>query len=173
MKEIEVKILEIDKEKILEQLLAFGAVKVAEGEIYSTFFDFSDGTLKKNKKSLRLRNHNNRKFMTYKAHISQVGTKQEEEFEVDVSSLDEMENILKNIGIDRVDELKGKRTSYKLGKISFEFDEYDGIPSYMEIEAQSEEEINAWVQKLGINKEKVTPWGSRELFAHYGKILYY
>ena len=55
MKEIEVKILGIDRRKVEQTLTGLGAEKVFDGEIQTFFFDFKDGRIIKAKDVLRLR----------------------------------------------------------------------------------------------------------------------
>ena len=65
-------------------------------------------------------------------------------------------------------ESKKKRVSYKLGNVRFDFDtRKENIPTYMEIEAPSIEIINEFVDKLGIDKEKVKPWTFAQVEKHY------
>lgn len=49
MKEIEAKILEINKEKVMTKLEDLGAKKILDSELIATFYDFEDKRLKKKK----------------------------------------------------------------------------------------------------------------------------
>ncbi|MEI7960943.1 MAG: class IV adenylate cyclase [archaeon] len=173
MNEIEVKIIEINKEEIIRKIESFGAKKVAEGEQTSWFFDFPDGRIRNSKESVRLREFKGKKFITLKKLVSNKSVKEEEETEVFISDLDAMKKIFSAFGLKQVDFVKGKRTEYKIRSVSFDIDEYEVIPCYMEIEAPTKKLVAEWIEKLGIKKEKVTPWGSKELWAHYGKEAYY
>ena len=53
--------------------------------------------------------------------------------------------------------------------VLFEFDDYECIPIYMEIEAPSSEIINEYLSKLNIPLERVKAWGFEELFAYYNR----
>ena len=55
MKELEVKILEVNRKKVEEILASCGAKKIFDGDIQTLFFDFKDGTIIKAKDVLRLR----------------------------------------------------------------------------------------------------------------------
>jgi len=172
MKEIEIKVLEIDKQKMIEKLIGLGAKKVAEDKQLSIFYDFPDKRLKKEKGMLRLREFNGKTFITLKKHISEEGAKESEEFETDISDIKEMENIIVGLGLKKFDCVNGKRTRYKIDKTNFEFDGYDGIPCYMEIEAPCRKIIDEWVEKLGIDNSKIRAWHGRDLFTHYGIKVY-
>jgi len=172
MEEIEIKILEIDKEEIIKKLIGLGANKIAQEKQKSYFFDFPDCRLKKEKRSLRLRSFGDKKFITSKKAISSDGAKIEDELEIDVSSIEETERIFLALGLEKKDTVKCTRTKYKSEDALFEIDEYPGVPCFMEIEAASKEIIKDWVEKLEIDKSKIKAWGGRELFAHYGIEVY-
>ena len=55
MKEVEVKILEIDGKEIEERLTSLGAKKILDSDIQTIFFDFHNGKIMKAKDVLRLR----------------------------------------------------------------------------------------------------------------------
>ena len=46
MKEIEVKVIEIDKEETVRKLMKLGAMQIYDGEMLSTIYDTTDGKLK-------------------------------------------------------------------------------------------------------------------------------
>ena len=88
MKEIEVKILEVNRAKLELTLAGLGAKKVFDGEIETLFFDFKEGTIIKQKDVLRLRKDPEKVELTYKqVHITQAA-KTAEEYSVEVSSLE-------------------------------------------------------------------------------------
>ena len=172
MEEIEVKILEINKEEIIQKLINLGATKFAEEKQKSYFFDFPDCRLKNQKRSLRLRSFGNKNFVTSKKAVSDDGVKIEEEIEVDVSDMLETKKLFLAIGLEKKDSVECTRTKYKIDDVLFEIDEYPGVPVFMEIEAPSKEIVEKWVKKLGIDETKLRAWGGRELFAHYGVDVY-
>ena len=45
MKEIEIKIIEIDKKRVEDNLAALGAAKTFDGDVETWFFDFQDDTI--------------------------------------------------------------------------------------------------------------------------------
>ncbi|MFH1316815.1 MAG: CYTH domain-containing protein [Candidatus Woesearchaeota archaeon] len=66
MKEIEVNIIEIDKDEIIKKLLDLRAEKVFEGDIYAIHYDFKDNSLKIDKSFVRLRKRGDKSFLAYK-----------------------------------------------------------------------------------------------------------
>jgi adenylate cyclase class 2 len=169
MEEIEVKVLEIDKEKVVKKLLDLGAEKVFEGDIYALTYDFEDEYLTKSNSLIRLRKKGEKVFLTYKKGISTEGAKIMKELESEVGDFDDMNEMLNELNLKPIKEYKKKRTTYKLGDVLFEIDEYKGIPAYLEIEAPSVDVINKYIDKLGIDKNKVKSWTGKELLEHYNK----
>lgn len=169
MEEIESKFLEVDVKGLASKLEDLGATKVFDGDIVAGYYDFEDGRLKRDRKMLRLRTKGNIAELTLKVPISKEKAKIAEEIEVNVDNADIMQEILKRLGIYKYDELTKHRVSYSLGDAHFEFDTYPGIPTSMEIEAKSIDEIESYAAKLGLSIEDAKPWNANELFEHYGK----
>ena len=84
MKEIEVKILEIDVEEIEKKLKKMEAEKVFEGEVVSIYFDFPDKLLEREGKILRLRQKGDKVILTYKELISKDEAKIMDEYELTI-----------------------------------------------------------------------------------------
>ncbi len=99
--------------------------------------------------------------------------KEAKEIEFPIPGQEEIEYILNIFGLQPVAEKKKHRISYELltdkGKVNFDFDKYDGIPWLVEIEGPSAEVIYQWVEKLGLQNHPIKTFGSRGLFAYYGK----
>jgi adenylate cyclase class IV len=70
--------------------------------------------------------------------------------------------------MERTREKKKHRVSYKLDGMEFDFDLYEWIPEFLEIEWPDGETIQNWVKKIGLDWfEQMLGW-SRKLFKHYG-----
>lgn len=172
MNEVEVKVIEIDKHKVIKQLELLGAQKIGEGEQHTIIFDYPDNSLENQKAFLRLRKKHGKVFITFKKHLSSKTARTSDEIEVEVENFDQTALLFNALGFKVMGNFKSKRTTYNLGKTIFEIDEYEGIPTYMEIESEDEETINKFIKKLGFEEDKVRNWGGRQLFAHYGKKFY-
>ncbi|MFQ5620300.1 MAG: CYTH domain-containing protein, partial [Candidatus Nanoarchaeia archaeon] len=66
MREVEGKILEIDREVVIKKLEALGAKKIFEGELRAFYYDFPDGSIRKRHHHARLRKENDKVFLVYK-----------------------------------------------------------------------------------------------------------
>ena len=170
MKEIEVKLLEIKKDKVIKRLEELGAEKVSDGEMNVLIYDFEDERLSRNSDLVRLRGYNGDSVLAFKRKISKGSTKIMEEYEVKVDNYNVMKDILKNMGLRIIRDYSKHRTSYKLGKVHFDIDTIPGIPTFMEIEALDEETVKKYVVKLGFSLEDAKPWTGKDLLKHYKKI---
>ena len=171
MKEIEVKILEVNKVKVEKTLANLGAKKVFDDNIETLFFDFKEGTIIKQKNVLRLRKEQDKIELTYKKVHFTPKAKTAEEYSVNVSSLENMEKILENLGLSVIENLKKHRVSYTLDDARFDFDCYSGnysfIPEFLEIEAKNIDLIYKYAALLGFNEKDCLPWSTTELIGHY------
>jgi len=171
MKELEVKILEVNRKKIEETLTGLGAKRVFDGEIQTMFFDFKDASIVKAKDVLRLRKEQDKTELTYKkVHITETA-KLAEEYSVEVSNLETMKKILENIGLPITESMKKHRVSYTIDHTRFDIDcyagDYEYIPEFMEIEAENIDLIHKYAALLGFKTEDCLPWSTDELIRHY------
>jgi len=174
MKEIEVKILEIDKDKVIRKLEELGAEKEFDGKIEGHHFDFEDRKLTKEKKMVRLRKQcdivqGDTVFLTFKQKISKKIAKQSIEHEVEVKDFEAMKKILSGIGLGGYSQASKHRISYALDNVHFDIDTYKGIPTFLEIEATTVEKVEEHVKKLGFTMEQTKSWTGKDVLEHYGK----
>lgn len=171
MREVEVKILEVDREKLEVTLSRLGARKVFDGDIQTLFFDFEDGRVIKAGDVLRLRKEEDRVELTYKkVHSSQLA-KTAEEYAVEVSNFDGMRVILENLDLSVIESMRKHRVSYTLEGVRFDFDcyldSYNYLPEFMEIEAQDTNTVYKYARLLGFKDEDCLPWSTVDLIRHY------
>ena len=171
MKELEVKILEVNRKKIEETLSSLGAKKVFDGDIQTLFFDFKDGAIIKSKDVLRLRKEQDKTELTYKKVQVTQTAKLAQEYSVEVSNLETMKEILENMGLSVIESMQKHRVSYLFNNIRFDIDQYRGsyayIPELMEIEAENIDLIYKYAQILGFKAKDCLPWSTDELIRHY------
>ncbi len=171
MKEVEVKILNVNRSKVEEVLLQLGAKKVFDSDVEAFFFDFKDGLIAKAKSVLRLRREGSQAVLTFKQIKSKQGAKVAEEQSVEVSDLESMKKILQSLGLSVTGITQKHRVSYQLGNVHFDFDCYKGeniyIPEFMEIEAENLDTINKYAELLGFKAKDCLPWTINDLINHY------
>jgi len=137
MNEIEGKILEINVSDIEKKLLALGAMKIFDGKLVATIFDFPDKRFSQREIIVRLRKEGDKTKLTYKKLLNTDKAKVSEEIEVEVNEYEAMEKILLAIGLEpkRGYPLTKHRISYSLDNVHFDFDTFPQFPKYLEIEA--------------------------------------
>jgi adenylate cyclase class 2 len=171
MREVEVKILNVNRSKVEESLLQLGAEKVFDDSVEAFFFDFKDNLLADIKSLLRLRREGSLSVLTFKKVTSTQGAKVAEETSVEVSNLDMMQKILQSIGLTVKESNKKHRVSYRIGNVHFDLDCYMGkysyIPEFMEIEAENLQTIHKYAILLGFKPTDCLPWSTADLINYY------
>jgi predicted adenylyl cyclase CyaB len=171
MKELEVKILEVNKSRIEEILANLGAKRVFEGEIETLFLDFKDGSIFKAKNVLRLRKEKNKAELTYKTVLANQEAKVAEEYTVEVSDLERMKKILGYLGLFVVENMRKQRVSYALDRVHIDIDQYADdygyIPEFLEIEAENIDLIHKYAELLGFKAKDCLPWSTKDLIRYY------
>ncbi|MBN2101302.1 MAG: class IV adenylate cyclase [Candidatus Aenigmarchaeota archaeon] len=170
MREIEVKILEIDKEAISDKILNLGGEQTDERVIVDNFYDYPDGRLKKIHEVLRVRNSEKEKEIVYKcAKEKNDEFKIHREIETSLGSPETMMEILEKCGLVIVRHTEKKRTSFEFENVKIEIDEYPDIPPFIEIEGPDEESIRTAVEKLGYQMKDTTSVTGHQVIRKYGK----
>lgn len=168
MKEIEVKILEINVAETRKKLSKLGAKKTFEGDMHTIVLDTPDEQLKKKGLFLRLRQEGNSVHFCFKGKKDPSKKfKVREEIELTVNSMKDMTSVLEKLGFVKKFEYAKHREQYKLGNISFDIDTYKEIPTFLEIEAPTEKEVEKAVEALGYSMKDTTNVSAAELFERY------
>jgi adenylate cyclase class 2 len=171
MKEIEVKILDIDRQVVESRLKELGARLTFEDEISALFFDSPGGLIAGARNLLRLRREGSRVKLTFKEYVPSDTVKVRQEYETEVADFKAMQAILQHLGLHPVLSVRKHRTTYDLPGARFSFDRHVGkldyIPEFLEIEADSAEALARSVALLGFATRDCRAWGLPELVAHY------
>lgn len=168
MKEIEVKVIEINKEEIEKKLIEFGAKKIGEYDIESIIFDTKNKDLSKKQNLLRLRKKG-KNYLTFKGTPKFNVAKTVEELEVEVSDFELTKKILEQSGFIASNVAKKHRITYKLKNSLIEIDDYFFIPVFLEIESPTEIELEEIINLFNFDKNKVKTWNGFDLLKHYNK----
>jgi len=164
--EIETRILEVDVPAVVAQLEELGAKKLFSGTL-------TDHVFRKDKYKgfFRIREQGNAVCTTLKTKIgaSTSITKVRDEREHAVPSVQAGEEEAKKLGFKHIKTIQKERTEYSIDKTHFALDTHPGIPTYLEIESPTEEEVIAWVEKLGFSQTDMRKWGWKKVSEHYEK----
>ncbi len=162
MRAIEVKILEIDEEKIRKMLNVF-AEKISD-RILLTTITFSNPY---NSAMVRARIIGDKTIFTVKTHVPDKQFKVRDEYEVMVSDFETLKKQLEVLGFKQLMLQEKMRTTYKYKNSEILIDEYPRTPPYMEVEG-SKKEIIEIIHKLGYSMADTTDVTIHGLFARHG-----
>ncbi len=136
-REIEVRFLEIDKEKITETLRRIGAKDQGEKFIEEYIFYDQEGKWINENKIVRIRKAGENIMMAYKHNFEHTATGTEE-IEMKVSDMDKAKSFLETLGLKAVRYQQKRRHTFLFDSVIVEIDEYPNVPAYLEIEGPSE-----------------------------------
>ena len=151
--EYEMTILEIDKDLLVKKLESLGAIKVSDSLQRRFVYDFNP---KLDKKWIRLRTNGDKTTLTIKEVFDKNVIGGTNELEIVVDDFDKTNKILNELGYKRRNYQENYRTSYKLGNVNFDIDSWPMIPTYVEIEGSSEDEVQSALKLLELDNLKTT-----------------
>ena len=174
MLEVEIKILDIDVEKLTQQLEEMWAKKTFEWVIHDVYYDFPKGSklkMEKNKRMFRLRKKWEEHIYTIKRKRKSLWNQQwaaiKDEHETPITNIDSFSKVIEKYGMTKTREKVKHRVSYAFKWGEFDIDTYDEIPAFLEIEEKSREHIDAWIKILKLEDKEILIGGSRKLFKQY------
>ncbi|NUJ97179.1 CYTH domain-containing protein [Candidatus Gracilibacteria bacterium] len=167
--EKEIKILEVNKDEIIEKLEKLGAIKTFEGIVHDIYYDYPDQKMDIEGRTFRVRKKGEEHLYTIKKKEKSANMKVAHEHEMCITDVESFTRVLEKYGLQRSREKKKYRISYSLGEVHFDLDIYDEIPPLLEIEAGSYLKIKLFIEKLDLGKHIHKTFGSRGLFKYYGK----
>lgn len=153
-REVEVRFLEIDKPSLLKKLAQLKAIDLGEELLYEVIFYDAAGTWQEQRKLVRLRKTKTCTILTYKYHevVSVGGT---EEIELVVGDLDKAKTLLEALGLVAYREQEKLRHVFKLGNVSIDIDTWPTLPSLVELEGETEDELKQTAAMLGLDWKNV------------------
>lgn len=171
MNEYEVKFLEVNTPALEQKLLELGATKEFDRTYKRIIFDYPDLRLDNNGAFIRLRDEGDKVTLAYKQRLEMDETGMIDggmkEIEVVVSDFGRTAQILRELGFKEKFYQENKRTRYSLEEVNLEFDSWPLIPTFLEIEGQSWEDVNAMIQKLGLPEKDKKICTSTQIYSQY------
>mgnify|MGYP000574850296 CR=1 FL=1 len=149
--EIEAKFLDVDVDDLREKLKKIGAKQIhAEQAMRRVVFDYPDSRLEKIGGWVRVRDEGDKITFSYKQLNDRTlhGTK---EIETTVGDFQKAVDLLTAIGLEQKAYQETKREKWQLGGSEITIDTWPWIPTFVEIEAASENELRALAKKLGLD----------------------
>ena len=162
--EYEVRILNIDKDKIIEKLNRLSAKK--EWDLLQRRYVY-DLIPKVEGKWIRLRTNGEKTSLTIKNIVSSEidGTN---ELEVGIDDFEKGHLILNELGFEAKGYQENRRIQYTLNGVEIDIDSWPMIPTYLEIEGPSEEAVFDILSLLGYDKKDITTKDVQGIYLEYG-----
>lgn len=165
-KELEVKVLNIDKNNIEKKLKEIGAKLIKKEHQVNTIFDTEDRIIKNRDKGyLRIReskdiiNNDTQYIFTLKKNIAKNALRENIEIETKIDNEEALTEILRHLDLDIRHRGTKERISYKYDNIRFDIDTWnkETYPEpYLEIEVDNEEDLNKAIELLELARDNVT-----------------
>lgn len=166
VKELEVKILNIDLDEMELKLKNLGATLISKEEQINTLIDSEENFIQKNLDSyMRIRETKSlltkdiKITLTMKKNVNREGIRENIEINTDIMDKSTMLETLGYLGYNVIQEGFKKRTSYILGNVRFDLDIWDKATypyPYMEIEVNDEDELKDMIKLLDISEENIS-----------------
>ena len=155
--EIEVRFLEIDKENLVAKLNHLGAIDHGEELLDERIIFDKDLNWQKAAKFLRLRTKGGKTTLTYKDRQSphEPSAHGTEEIEFEVSDPNLALALLDRLGFEPFRYQQKKRHSFSLGSVTVDIDTWPKIPTYVELEGDTEDDIKEAAKTLDLDWEAV------------------
>ncbi len=148
--EIECRFLEINKEALIKKLHELGAVDEGETMLEETIIYDKDLKWREEQRFIRIRKVGDTTKLTYKEHREHtVDGTYEIEFEID--DFQKAEMLFEKAGLHPYRHQQKKRHRMKLNDVTFDIDTWPKIPTYVELEGESEKELKDAAQLIGLN----------------------
>ena len=170
MKEIEVKILDVNPASVRRRLKSLGAKKIfGPVLVRELFFEHPDVPAKKRGyTSFRLRLVGREVEITVKTARAGGRYKVQDEREIVVNDFAAARALIEALGFRVFRTREKKREEYRLGAAKVEIDEYPGLAPYLEVEAKTKREVAAAVAKLGFTMAHASTATATELLVAAG-----
>lgn len=173
MREMEIKVLNINPIDIEKKLVDIGAHKIKNENQINMIFDTRDKFLDKNfngyariRISKDLIKNIDKTFLTVKKNIISEKTRQNIEHEMEINDSEKMIQILSDLGYELEHTGEKHRISYEHENILYEIDTWDKETypyPYMEVEVKNEEDIEKAIINLDLDRKNITTKSIKQL----------
>ena len=162
--EIEVRLLNIDKEDLINKLEKNDAKFIGDWLQVRYVYDFNPVDPHR---WIRLRTNGITNTLTIKEvkDKTEYGTK---ELEIEVSSIDDTDKILEQLGYKKRSIQENKRIRYILNDVEIDIDSWPGLNTYVEFESDSLDKIKEVISLLGYDYEDATTDDAQDIYMSKG-----
>ena len=126
------------------------------------------------KKWIRLRKTNKKTTIAIKHILADNDTSIQQmlETEIEVEGMQKAKEFLQALGYSHKSYQEKMRKTYELEKYEIDIDTWPGIPTYMEIEGENEEDLSYILNKLGYKIEDTISCTADDIYRKYGKTMF-
>lgn len=166
MHEIETKVLDVNKEEIVQKLKSLGAKEIQNVRLIVDWYGPTGLTHSGDDPwYLRVRSTGEGKNeVSFKSLPKITGnTRHSDEVNINVSDAELAGKLLENIGLENYAHQEKDRTSFALKDWNFDLDQYPGMPAYLEIEGKTHEHVQEAIKLLNLENHGSVGEGERVL----------
>ncbi|MDY6065111.1 MAG: class IV adenylate cyclase [Finegoldia sp.] len=176
-KELEVKVLSKNLDKIKKDIISKGA-KILAHEYQDNILIDSSANPIKDLDYMRIRiledsyQNISRKELTYKKRVADKLVRSYDEYTVIFDDLENMKAILQLLGFDIFEATKKERESFAYKNARFDFDSWDKefFPfPYLEIEVKNEDDLDSIIEDLKLDRNEISRKSIKELKEIFSK----
>ncbi len=162
--EIEVRILNINKDELIANLEKNNAKFIGDWHQIRYIYDFNP---KQDNKWIRLRTNGETATLTIKEVKDSTinGTK---ELEIEVSSLENTDKILEELGYKKRSIQENKRIRYILNDVEVDIDTWPYLDTYVEFESSSIDKIKEVIKILNLDYEAAITDNVEDIYLNKG-----
>lgn len=170
MKEIEVKILNVDLRRVKQSLEELGAKSVLRPTLLREWYFRIPGISEdeRNFYSLRLRTEGKKNVLAAKIRKEDKRYHINKEVEIEVSDTAGTKTLLALLGFSIFRQREKIRQVYCLDSIKIAIDQYPRVKPYIEIEGGKKSDIMSFVKKLGYSTSDTTNKTATEIIKETG-----
>lgn len=126
------------------------------------------------KKWIRVRQTNDKSTIAVKHILADNGTNLQQmlETEIEVKSINEANNLLESLGYVYKSYQEKERITYILDGYELDIDTWPGIPTYVEVEGESEKDLEKILKKIGYTMKDTVSCTADEVYKMYGLSMF-
>ena len=146
--------MEIDKEALIRKLKELGAEDERETLMEETIIYDPEFKWRDENRFVRIRKVGDKTILSYKEHREHTvdGTY---EIELEIEDYQKAELLFEKIGLIPHRHQQKKRHTFKLNGVAFDIDTWPMIPTYVELEGNSEDDLKSAAKIVGLDWNKV------------------
>jgi adenylate cyclase class 2 len=165
-KEHEIKVLDINVDKVAARLAQMGAKKVYDDIRTITTYDTPSRDLARQDKLVRITEEGTVKTTL---HVHNSDPERKEVIKYKASGMEEQERLLSELGFFPIAKVRARRVSFELGAVDFDMDIFPAIPPFLEIDAENlmPAQIEEILAKLGLAQNKTVELGTEQIHSLY------